>query len=249
MELREEGWILCGRSDGGGQCPKGTTRPAGDQQQPVLSPPHSSDPAPNPCHARSLRTRGRQGGSLPRSPPGPTPSGRRGALAPPLTRQSGGEAEGVVAVALLVAGPVAADPWPTSASARSARREHRVAHGALEQPSRVTPVQTLRPRWREMGGVVGGLGASPAGAGREHAPAGAHVAARRGPGSPRVRPLTLVQLGVGGQASVLLFARLLRLVVIELVPAPAGLVRKHHTWGVADSLGRAGRRGEESGAV
>lgn len=67
--------------------------------------------------------------------------------------------------------------------------------------------------------------------------------ARRGPRRCS-GPLTLVQLGVGGQAAVLLLACLLRLVVIELVPAPAGLVRKHHTCGVADSLGRAGRRGK-----
>lgn len=53
-------------------------------------------------------------------------------------------------------------------------------------------------------------------------------ASSRGPsdGDP---PLTLVQLAVGGQASVLLFTCPLRLEVIELVTAPAGLVRKHHT--------------------
>lgn len=42
-------------------------------------------------------------------------------------------------------------------------------------------------------------------------------------------PLTLVELAVSGQASVLLLTRPLRLEVIELVAAPAGLVRKHHT--------------------
>lgn len=62
----------------------------------------------------------------------------------------------------------------------------------------------------------------------EVAAAGAPAQPARGLGGARARPLTLVQLGVGGQASVLLLARLLRLVVVELVPAPAGLVRKHH---------------------
>lgn len=55
-------------------------------------------------------------------------------------------------------------------------------------------------------------------------------------------PLTLVQLGVGGQTSVLLLARLLCLVVIELVPAPAGLVREHNTWRIEN--GSAVRAGE-----
>lgn len=49
---------------------------------------------------------------------------------------------------------------------------------------------------------------------------------------------------ISGQASVLLLARLLRLEVIELVAAPAGLVRKHHTWWM-ESLGRAVGCGEE----
>lgn len=73
-----------------------------------------------------------------------------------LTCRHRSEAEGVVAVALPVAGPVAADPRPPPAAARGARREHRVAHRALEQPARVAPVQALGPRWRAGGDGVGG---------------------------------------------------------------------------------------------
>ena len=73
-----------------------------------------------------------------RSPSNPPPGAA--AFAPPLTCQRGRETEGVVAVALPVARPVAADPRPTAAAARGARCKHRVTHGALEQPARVTPV-------------------------------------------------------------------------------------------------------------
>lgn len=68
-----------------------------------------------------------------------------------LTCQGRGEAEGVVAVPAAVAGPVAADAWPPVAAAWSPRVEHRVAHGALEQPTGVAPVQPLGPRWRRRG--------------------------------------------------------------------------------------------------
>ena len=115
-----------------------------------------------------------------RSGQAPPPWARRW-LVPPLTCQRRGEAEGVVAVALPVAGPVAADAGPTSATARSARREHWVAHGALEQPARVTPVQTLGPRWREMAGM-GGDPEIRGVTGREFASAGVLVTARRASG-------------------------------------------------------------------
>lgn len=98
-------------------------------------------------------------GSQPRSPATPPPQPVRPRPSDPgrsprlslLTCHRRGEAEGVVAVALPVAGSVATDTRPTVTAARSACVEYRVAHGALEQPARVTPVQSLGPRWREMG--------------------------------------------------------------------------------------------------
>jgi hypothetical protein len=165
-------------------------------------------------------------------------------LAASLTRQRRGEAEGVIAVALSVAGPVAADARPPAAAAWSACGEHWVAHGTLEQPACITPVQPLGPRcgrWRERGGEASPAGARPKspwlfGWDPCDSPEGRL-------GCARITRLTLVQLAVGGQASVLLLASLLCLEVIELVPTPAGLVRKHHTWGMTESLGRVRRRG------
>lgn len=111
-----------------------------------ISPPHSPAPAPNPGLSLSGPA------TPPPQPVRPRPSapGRSPRLSL-LTCQRRGEAEGVVAVALPVAGPVAPDTRPTVTAARSACVEYRVAHGALEQPARVAPVQSLRPRWREMG--------------------------------------------------------------------------------------------------
>lgn len=133
---------------------------------------------------QTLREQNRRAGEVQilRSGQAPPPWARRW-LVPPLTCQRRGEAEGVVAVALPVAGPVAADAGPTSATARSARREHWVAHGALEQPARVTPVQTLGPRWREMAGM-GGDPEIRGVTGREFASAGVLVTARRASALP-----------------------------------------------------------------
>lgn len=95
--------------------------------------------------------RGRDGAEVGRgrwlgAGPGPKVGGP--AEGPPhaLTRQRRGEAEGVVAVARAVAGPVGADAGPAGAAARGSRGEDGVTHRALEQPARVTPVQPLGPR-------------------------------------------------------------------------------------------------------
>lgn len=73
---------------------------------------------------------------------------------------------------------------------------------------------------------TGVTGASQTLAPRQSARAYMQPGGRQPGGRP---PLTLVELAVSGQASVLLLTRPLRLEVIELVAAPAGLVWKHYT--------------------
>jgi len=77
------------------------------------------------------------------------------------TLKSGGEAESVVAVLLLVPGPVGPDAWQEEpAAARLPRVDDGVVDGPVEDPARVAPVQTLRPGCGARGGSAPALPSS-----------------------------------------------------------------------------------------
>lgn len=93
-------------------------------------------------------------------PAGPCPLPSPPAPCPAPTSERGGEAEDVEVVQVPVAGAVAADArGEVQPSAGFAGQADGVVHGAVGQPARVAPVQTLAPGLEELaeGGDEGAL--------------------------------------------------------------------------------------------